>query len=103
MLLWSDGSPAHIDMSPFQPIENGWEAQLMISRSTLHGTKWLTLHMRLAGDVRSAWESEGKSARARALQVLANYVRLTDCVQKTSVFSISSRPPPRNGAGQHLA
>jgi hypothetical protein len=78
MLLWSDGSPAHIDMSSFQPMENGWEAQLMISRSALEGTKWLMLRMRLTRDVRAEWESQGKSARVRALQVLANYVRLTD-------------------------
>ena len=78
MLLWSDGSPAHIDMTPFSPIENGWEAQLMISRSALEGTRWLMLRMRLTGSVRAEWESQGKLARARALQVLANYVRLTD-------------------------
>jgi hypothetical protein len=78
MLLWGDGSPAHIDMQPFRPADHGWEADLMISRSTLHGTRWLTMRMRLSPDVRKEWESDGKSPRARALQVLANYLRLTE-------------------------
>lgn len=78
MLLWNDGSPAHVDMEPFKPASDGWEAQLMISRSALEGTRWLTLRMRLAPDVRKQWESEGRSARARALQELAIYLRLTE-------------------------
>ena len=78
MLLWNDGSPAHVDMTPFKAIEDGWEADLMISRSTLQGTRWLTMRMRLGPEVRTEWESQGKSARLRALQVLANYLRLTD-------------------------
>ena len=32
MLLWNDGSPAHIDMEPFKPAPDGWEAALMVSR-----------------------------------------------------------------------
>ena len=78
MLLWNDGSPAHIDMSPFRVIEHGWEADLMVSRSTLQGTRWLTMRMRLTPEIRTEWESDGKSARVRALQVLANYLRLTE-------------------------
>jgi hypothetical protein len=78
MLLWGDGSPAHVDMSPFQPAGDGWEAPLMISRSALQGTRWLTLRMRITPDVRKEWEAHGRSARARALQVLANYLRLTE-------------------------
>jgi len=78
MVLWSDGSPAHIDMSPFKPTGNGWESHLMISRSTLQGTRWLTLRMTLTRQVRKEWESQGTSARARALQALAIYVRLTE-------------------------
>ena len=78
MLLWNDGSPAHVDMEPFKPAGDGWEAQLMISRSALEGTRWLTLRMRLAHDVRTQWESEGRSARARALQELAIYLKLTE-------------------------
>jgi hypothetical protein len=78
MLLWNDGSPAHIDMLPFTPNDDGWEAQLMISRSALQGTRWLTLRMTLAADVRREWESHGTSARARALQSLAVYLRLTE-------------------------
>ena len=78
MLLWNDGSPAHVDMSPFRPIERGWEAELMISRSTREGTRWLTLRMRMAPEVRNDWELNGTSARARALQALAIYLRLTE-------------------------
>ena len=61
-----------------QAIDDGWEAELMISRSALDGTRWLTLRMLLAHEVRTEWESQGTSARARALQVLANYLRLTE-------------------------
>jgi hypothetical protein len=78
MLLWDDGSPAHVDMEPFKQISDGWEAQLMISRSAMQGTRWLTLRMRLTPEVRKDWESHGKSARARALQSLAIYLRLTE-------------------------
>lgn len=78
MLLWNDGSPAHIDMAPFKPAGDEWEAQLMISRSTLQGTRWLTLTMRLSPAVRKRWEQEGRSARARALQELAIYLKLTE-------------------------
>ena len=78
MLLWNDGSPAHVDLEPFKATDEGWESQLMISRSALQGTRWLTLRMRIAPDVRKEWESQGTSARARALQLLANYLRLTE-------------------------
>jgi hypothetical protein len=78
MLLWNDGSPAHVDMLPFTPADNGWEAPLMVSRSALEGTRWLTLRMRLTREVRMQWESQGTSARARALQSLATYLRLTE-------------------------
>ena len=78
MVLWSDGSPAHVDMQPFTATDDGWESHLMISRSTLQGTRWLTLRMTLTRQVRKEWESQGTSARARALQALAIYVRLTE-------------------------
>jgi hypothetical protein len=78
MLLWNDGSPAHVDMEPFKPAGDGWEAALMVSRSALEGTRWLTMKMRLPAEVRKQWESQGKSARARALQSLAIYLRLTE-------------------------
>jgi hypothetical protein len=78
MLLWGDGSPAHIDMSPFAPSSEAWEAPVMISRSALEGTRWLTLRMRITPEVRKEWEAEGRSERTRALQVLANYLRLTE-------------------------
>lgn len=78
MLLWSDGSPAHVDMEPFKASDDGWAAQLMISRSALEGTRWLMLRMTMSPEVRKQWEAEGKSPRARALQALAIYVRLTE-------------------------
>lgn len=78
MLLWNDGSPAHVDMAPFKTVEGGWEAALMVSRSALQGTRWLTMRMRLPLEVRTDWESHGTSARARALQSLANYLKLTE-------------------------
>ena len=78
MLLWNDGSPAHVDMEPFKVTDEGWEAQLMISRSAMSGTRWLTLRMRVTPEVRKQWESEGRSPRARALQLLANYLRLRE-------------------------
>ena len=38
MLLWSDGSPAHIDMGRSSPSTTAGKRNLMISRSALHGT-----------------------------------------------------------------
>jgi hypothetical protein len=78
MLLWSDGSPAHIDMEPFKEEREGWQATVMVSRSTMSGTRWLTMRMYLAEEVRRQWETQGRSARARALQELANYLRLRE-------------------------
>jgi hypothetical protein len=78
MLLWSDGSPAHIDMTPFKEERDGWQADLMVSRSTMSGTRWLSMRMYLSNDVRDEWEAQGRSARARALQELATYLRLTE-------------------------
>ena len=78
MLLWGDGSPAHVDMLPFRAMDEGWVAELMVSRSTLDGTRWLTLRMSMSEAVRAEWESHGRSSRTRALQVLANYLRLTE-------------------------
>jgi hypothetical protein len=78
LLLWGDGSPAHVDMSPFKPSADAWEAELMISRSAMQGTRWLTLRMRITPEVRQRWEAQGTSPRARALQLLANYLKLTE-------------------------
>ena len=78
MLLWSDGSPAHVDMEPFVATDEGWEAHLMVSRSALQGTRWLTLRMVLPREVREQWEAQGKRGRTQALQALAIYLKLTD-------------------------
>ena len=50
----------------------------MVSRSTLQGSRWLTLRMTITREARAQWEAQATSARARALQLLANYVRLTE-------------------------
>ena len=78
MLLWSDGSPAHVQMEPFKAAADGWEAPITISRSVRDGTRWLPLKMTMSRDVRRQWDAHGTSARARALQALAIYVRLTE-------------------------
>ena len=78
MLLWSDGSPAHTEMEPFRSVDDGWEAHLKISRSVREGTKWLPLLIKFPAGVRKQWDLQGTSQRARALQSLAVYVRLTE-------------------------
>jgi hypothetical protein len=78
MLLWSDGSPAHVQMESFVVAGNGWDAALTISRSARDATRWLPLVMRLPAEVRKQWDAQGTSSRARALQSLANYLRLTE-------------------------
>lgn len=78
MLLWSDGSPAHTAMEPFRSADDGWEADLKISRSVREGTRWLPLLLKFPLSVRKQWDAQGTSQRARALQALAIYVRLTE-------------------------
>lgn len=82
MLLWSDGSPAHTEMEPFHSVDDGWEADLRISRSVREGTRWLPLKMKFPLTVRKQWDTQGKSQRHRALQALAIYVRLTEWYQE---------------------
>ena len=82
MLLWSDGSPAHTEMEPFHSVDDGWEANLRISRSVREGTRWLPLTMKFPLSVRKQWDEQGKSQRHRALQALAIYVRLTEWYQE---------------------
>ena len=81
MLLWSDGSPAHTEMEPFRVVDDGWEADLRISRSVRDGTRWLPLLMKFPASVRTQWDAQGKPQRHRALQALAIYVRLTEWYQ----------------------
>jgi hypothetical protein len=79
MLLWGDGSPAHIDMEPFRSIDGGGmgsEPDGQPQHDAGHAVA--DDAMRLSPAVRAEWESDGKSARARALQVLASYLRLTE-------------------------
>jgi hypothetical protein len=82
MLLWSDGSPAHTEMEPFHSVDDGWEANLKISRSVREGTRWLPLKMKFPLSVRQQWDAQAKSQRHRALQALAIYVRLTEWYQE---------------------
>ena len=82
MLLWSDGSPAHTEMERFRSVDDGWEADLRISRSVREGTRWLPLKMKFPLSVRQQWDAQGKSQRHRALQALAIYVRLTEWYQE---------------------
>jgi hypothetical protein len=78
LLLWSDGSPAHVHQAPFEAVGTGWEALTRISRSGATGDRWLTLRMRLESDVRSQWEQHGTHPRPRALQALRTYVQLRE-------------------------
>ncbi len=78
MLLWSDGSPALVQQEPFEQKDVGWEARARVSRTTPEGNKWMALVIRLDADVRVEWEAQGTSPRARALQSLANYLRLRE-------------------------
>ena len=82
MLLWSDGSPAHTEMEPFRSVDDGWEADLRISRSVREGTRWLPLKMKFPSSVRKQWDVQDKPQRHRALQALAIYVRLTEWYQE---------------------
>jgi len=82
MLLWSDGSPAHAEMEHFHGVDEGWEADLKISRSVREGTRWLPLKMKFPASVRKQWDAQGTSQRARALQALAIYLRLTEWYQE---------------------
>jgi len=78
MLLWSDGSPAHVQQDPFGRQDAGWESICRISRSERDGTRWLTLIIRMDASVRAVWDEVGTSQRARALQALATYLRLRE-------------------------
>ena len=78
MLLWADGSPAHIQQDPFQRVGEGWEATARVSRSTREGSKWLTLTIRLDADVRTQWEQAKVDGRDRALVALTGYLQLRE-------------------------
>ena len=75
MVLWSDGSPAHVDMQPFKATDDGWESHLMISRSTLQGTRWLTLRMTLTPQVRKEWDPQKNGGLSTPLSESAMLVR----------------------------
>ena len=78
MLLWPDGSPAHVQQDPFQLVGKGWQAATRVSRSTREGSKWLTLIIRFDAEVRVQWDQAKADAPHRALQVLAAYLTLRE-------------------------
>lgn len=78
LLLWSDGSPAHVQQAPFEAVGTGWEALARVSRSGAAGDRWLTLRLRLESDVRAQWDQHVGDQRDRALQELRNYVVLRE-------------------------
>lgn len=78
MVLWSDGSPAHVHQGPFEAVGTGWEALTRISRSGAVVDRWLTMRLRLESDVRSQWDAVGANARDRSLQELRNYILLKE-------------------------
>ena len=78
MLLWSDGSPAHVQQEPFELNDRGWEARARVSRSTRGGSKWLDLIIRMDAEVRVQWDAQDTNQAERALQSLANYLRLRE-------------------------
>jgi hypothetical protein len=78
MLLWADGSPAHVQQEPFTFAGKGWDAAARVSRNTREGNKWLALTIRFEAEVRAEWDAAGVDARARALQSLAAYLQLRE-------------------------
>jgi hypothetical protein len=78
MLLWSDGSPAHVQMEPFAKAGDGWTAAAKISRSAAGGNRWLTLTIQLDHAVRARWKKDHLNAREHALQALAAYLNLRE-------------------------
>lgn len=78
MLLWSDGSPVHVQQEPFERVGTGWEARVRVSRSTRTGTRWLSLQLRLEADVRAEWDQDAVQPRTRAAALLDAYLKLRE-------------------------
>ena len=78
LVLWSDGSPAHIHQGAFEAVGTGWEALTRISRAGGEGDRWITLRLRLESDIRSQWDSLGVDAPSRAFDELRKYIQLRE-------------------------
>jgi hypothetical protein len=78
LLLWQDGSPAHVTQGAFVFEEDAWEAVASVSRSERAGNRWVTVRLRLAPNVQAQWEVAGFNARERASRQLEAYIRLRE-------------------------
>jgi hypothetical protein len=78
MLLWTDGSPAHVRQDPFVDKGNSWHSEARISRSTKDGNRWLKLIIEFDDDVRARWDAEDIDQRDRALMALATFMHLRE-------------------------
>jgi hypothetical protein len=78
MCLWADGSPAHVQQERFRLMGTGWEAYALISRSTLDGSRWLAITLRLDPEVRLEWEARAYDPADRAFVELSNYLLLRE-------------------------
>lgn len=78
LLLWPDGSPAHVRQGPFDLLNNGWVAVARVSRSERAGSRWITVRLRLEPNVQAQWESAGLVPREHAGRQLEAYIRLRE-------------------------
>lgn len=78
MLVWADGSPAHVQQMPFEPVGSGWEALVRVNRAARDTSRWLTVRLRLEAAVRGRWEAEGGDPRLRAARQLQGFIHLSE-------------------------
>jgi hypothetical protein len=78
LLLWQDGSPAHVRQDAFAFERDAWEAVANVSRSERAGSRWVTVRLRLEPNVQAQWEVAGFNARDRASRQLEAYIRLRE-------------------------
>ncbi|MCA1586043.1 MAG: hypothetical protein LC791_15160 [Acidobacteria bacterium] len=78
LLLWPDGSPAHVRQGPFELLDNGWEAVACVSRSERAGNRSITVRLRLEPNVQAQWESATLVPREQAARQLEAYIRLRE-------------------------
>jgi hypothetical protein len=78
LLLWQDGSPAHVRQDAFVFAEDAWEAVATVSRSERAGNRWVTVRLRFEPNVQAQWEVAGFNGRERASRQLEAYIRLRE-------------------------
>ena len=78
MLLWTDGSPAHVRQDPFIDTGKGWKSEARVSRSTRDGNRWLKLIIEFDDSVRAKWDGEEIDQRDRALMALSTFMHLRE-------------------------